>query len=118
MSIDGSEMAVQEAELLIMIDQINLPEASVRDGSLGWMVGTRQLQASILATFTQFLANNMDLLPPKESVLDWLSKAIDAAFTASKKPLLTAMLKPAVKTLILKAAGQLYDSLLTPAVEV
>lgn len=102
-------------ELFLQIDAIDFPEAANEPVR----VTAQRIQASILAAFAKFLANNAGLLPPKDSVLKMLDTAIDLSFTALKRPLLASIIKPAVKAWILQAAGNLYDSIFVPpAVEV
>jgi len=80
---------------------------------------TRQIQASVLSKFARFLADNADLMPSKEIVLEALSKAIDLAFTAFGRPVIAKLLKPIVKQQILVAASAMYDSIFnSPRTEV
>lgn len=76
---------------------------------------TSELQFRILARVLDFLSTNIASLPSKQVLLDSLSKAIDAAFTAANKPILSAILKPIIKAQILDIVGKLYDRITTPA---
>lgn len=110
-------MSVNESlaqELNAQIATIEFPEAA--NESL--LVTGQRIKGNILSVFAKFLANNASLLPSKEIVLKMLEDAIDLAFTAVNRPLIASIIKPAVKAWILEAAGKLYDSILTPAIEV
>lgn len=109
--------------LAIRLQEIEIAEPVLIDGSNGiaaLAAAERQIAGSILARFSQFLADNAASLPSKAAVLDMLSKAIDLAFSALNRPLIASLLKPLVKQAILQAAGNLYDSILntTPTIEV
>ena len=69
----------------------------------------QSVASSVLAKFLEFLRDNAGFLPPKETVLSALEKAIDAALIASGRPLLAGLLGPALKRLILEKAGEYYD---------
>ena len=75
---------------------------------------TAEIQFRILARVLEFLSANAAMLPSKQVLLDALSKAIDAAFTALNKPLISALLKPAVKAQLLAIVGDFYDKIVTP----
>lgn len=75
---------------------------------------TAEIQFRILARVLEFLSANAAMLPSKQVLLDALSKAIDAAFTALNKPLISALLKPAVKAQLLAIVGDFYDRIVTP----
>lgn len=77
-----------------------------------------RVKSDILSRFAEFLADYVDLLPPKDAVLEALAKSIDKVFNAIDRPFLTSLLGPAAKRLILDAAGKLYDSIVTPRTEV
>jgi hypothetical protein len=78
----------------------------------------REIQFKILSRVMDFLAANAGSLPTKEVLLASLSKAIDAAFTAANKPLISAILKPIIKAQILTIVGNLYDRIFPPAIVV
>lgn len=109
-------------ELAIEFQSIEIAEPQYLEGfaTVAGELVERKITASILAKFAAFLADNADSLPTKDAVLDILSKAIDLAFTALNKPFITSILKPRVKAAILRAAGNLYVSIVstTPAIEV
>jgi len=75
---------------------------------------TAEIQFRILARVLEFLSANASMLPSKQVLLDSLSKAIDAAFTALNKPLISALLKPAVKAQLLAIVGDFYDKIVKP----
>jgi len=75
---------------------------------------TAEIQFRILARVLEFLSANSAMLPSKQVLLDSLSKAIDAAFTALNKPLISALLKPAVKAQLLAIVGDFYDKIVKP----
>jgi len=75
---------------------------------------TQEIQFRILARVLEFLSANASMLPSKQVLLDSLSKAIDSAFTALNKPLISALLKPVVKAQILAIVGDFYDKIVTP----
>lgn len=77
-----------------------------------------RIKSDILGRFAEFLADYVELLPPRDAVLEALSKSIDKVFTAVNRPFLTSLLGPAAKRLILDAAGKLYDSIVSPRTEV
>jgi len=78
----------------------------------------REIQFKILSRVMDFLAANAGSLPTKEVLLASLSKAIDAVFVAVNKPLISAILKPLIKAQILTIVGNMYDRIVTPAIEV
>jgi hypothetical protein len=102
--------------LVDSLSHIEVAEASLMDGSRQFSV--EKIQASILSKFLEFISSNAENLPPKEVVLDLLSKAIDLAFTALNRPIIAGLLKPIVKAQILTIAGNFYDSLFTPSIQV
>jgi len=75
---------------------------------------TAEIQFRILARVLEFLSANSAMLPSKQVLLDSLSKAIDAAFIAVNKPLISALLKPVVKAQILAIVGDFYDRIVKP----
>lgn len=98
------------SDLKFRLETITLAEAATESIS-GAIFSRRQIQASVLSKFARFLADNADLMPSKEIVLDALSKAIDLAFTAIGRPVIANLLKPIIKQQILAAAGAIYDSI-------
>jgi hypothetical protein len=98
------------SDLTFRLETITLAEAATESIAAS-IFSTRQIQASVLSKFARFLADNADLMPSKEIVLDALSKAIDLAFTALGRPVIANLLKPVVKQQILNAAGAMYDNI-------
>lgn len=90
------------------------PEASEMTSAAVSEMLTQEIQFRILARVLEFLSANAAMLPSKQVLLDALSKAIDAAFTALNKPLISALLKPAVKAQLLAIVGDFYDRIVTP----
>jgi len=107
-----------EAELTTRLASISIAEASSTGEGDYEAFALRQVKASILSRFSAFLANNADFLPPKETVLAMLDKAIDVAFASIGRPFLVNLLKPVVKQQILRLAGELYDSIFDAPTEV
>jgi len=110
-------MRTMQDDLVLALESVSVAECANDDGG-GLMVATEMLQASVLSRFSQFLADNAAMAPSKESVLEMLSKAIDLAFAAANRPFISTLIKPAVKSAILSAAGNLYDSIFFPRTEV
>jgi len=116
-----------ESGLQHRLESIHLasPVLAESDGALPSMTSAavsemlaQEIQFKILSRVMDFLAANAGLLPSKEVLLASLSKAIDAAFTAANKPLISAILKPIIKAQILTIVGNMYDRIVTPAIEV
>ena len=74
---------------------------------------TAKIKADILSKVASFLGEFTEFLPSKEVFLAAVEKAIDLAFKAAGRPLLSRLLQPAVTQLILTSAGQLYDAIAT-----
>lgn len=102
----------QASELLqSQFESLQFAEASFVDGTAGLAQLERAASSQVLAKVAEFLGEFSEFLPSKETFLAAVSKAIDLAFAASPRPFLTNLIKPAVKVLILDAAGAMYDSL-------
>jgi hypothetical protein len=103
-------------QLTDRISEINVPEPAVA-GSLGQTAAAMvasQVTGSILSVIAKFLADNADLLPPKEAVIAAADKAIDAALAKIDRPLLTSLISRTVKNAIAKAIDSIYDAILNP----
>jgi hypothetical protein len=99
------------------IGEISVPEPALGVGSLGQAAATMvasQVTGSILSIIAQFLADNSDLLPPKDAVLSAVNKAIDAALAKIDRPILTSLISRSIKAAIAKAVDSLYDAILNP----
>lgn len=104
---------------LVSIREEMQPEGT--EASIDAVAAAARMKAGILAKFAEFLGDNLDLLPPKETVLNALDQAVDMAFTALGRPVIARLLKPAVKSVIREAASRMYDSIvdgLDPRTEV
>lgn len=84
-------------------------EASVNESVL-----SARIAGGILGRFGDFLGDNADLLPPKETVLAAVEKAVDLAFAAIGRPFIASLIKPIVMQMILRAAGNMYDAVANP----
>lgn len=105
------------ADLQYRFDSIQMAEPSDADEAT-MMLSTRVLQANIMSRVASFLRDHADFAPSRETFLAAVEKAIDLAFTSLNRPFLASLLKPVVKAQVLTAAGALYDSIFTPAIEV
>lgn len=116
MSQTLTPMAI-EADLTDRIAAINIAEPLLVNGMLtqaAASVVVSQITGGIIATVTQFLADNADLLPPKEAVLEAVNKAIDAALAKINRPLITALISRTIKTMIANVISAAYDAILNP----
>jgi hypothetical protein len=103
--------------LSVEIERVNVPELALLDGALtssAASVVASQVTGGIIAIVTQFLADNADLLPPKEAVLEAVNKAIDAALAKLDRPLVTRLISRTVKNLIANAVDSIYDAIMLP----
>jgi hypothetical protein len=105
------------ADLQYRFDSIEMAEHADGDET-AMALSTRVLQANIMARVAGFLRDHADFAPSRETFLAAVEKAIDLAFTTLNRPFLASLLKPVVKAQVLAAAGALYDSIFTPAIEV
>jgi hypothetical protein len=105
------------ADLQHRFESIEMAEHA--DGDEAAMaISTRVLQASIMTRVAGFLRDHADFAPSRETFLAAVEKAIDLAFTSLGRPFIASLLKPVVKAQVLTAAGALYDSIFTPAIQV
>jgi hypothetical protein len=93
---------------------IEIPQPASIDGPASDRFVLAQLNGSILSQFASWLSSYAELLPSKEATLALFEKAVDAALVALAKnnPVLVRLFGPAVKSSLLKAAGNLYDSII------
>lgn len=111
-------MQLPEMQVFLMLsDRLSLVRVPEEDLPADTMAATNptvaigRLHAGILGKFADFLGDHLDVLPPKNAVLSAFGSAIDIAFTAMGRPVISGLLKPMVKQSILEAAGRLYDSI-------
>lgn len=104
-------------QLADQIAMISVPEPAISSGSIGQAAAAMvasQVTGSILSVIARFLADNADLLPPKEAVIAAADKAIDAALAKIGRPILTSLISRSVKAAIAKAVDSIYDAILNP----
>ena len=77
-----------------------------------------RFSGNILAVIAEFLAENAEFLPSKETVISAANKAIDAALDQIGRPWLAALIGPAVKGTISRAVEALYDAIVPPVTTV
>lgn len=111
MSLEN-ERELQKAELFTRLESAVLPEAA-SDGAIDFEAQAALFDGAIVQRVLEFLQNQAkDLIPPKETILEWVGQFIDDAFLQA--PPLARLLKPAVKAAVLKAVAAAYDRFVTP----
>lgn len=115
--VGNDELNSVVSDLQYRFESIEMAEHADGDET-AMAVATRVLQANIMARVANFLRDHADFAPSRETFLAAVEKAIDLAFTSLNRPFIAGLLKPIVKAQVLTAAGALYDSIFTPAIEV
>ena len=97
---------------------IHIEDPAIDDDGTEAMVDSSAVVArmagNILSVVAQFLKDNAEFLPSKQTVVRAANKAIDAALDQIGRPWLAALIGPIVKAKISLAIEALYDAIVPP----